>query len=381
MQCCCSTLCSCRVFGAAFYVGLIVPFILIYLFNWVIYIIILCTLVCKNCRNKGDKDTRKLVKQNLLAAVMLSVLFGLGWGIGLAATTGISNVGVRDFFSALFIICTAFQGVMVFCLQTVRSKEVRNTWSKWFYRATGKSISDFTMSTSGDRQRKTSSQPYDSSVPRKISTTSSYLDEGSGTLQHSVKKSLFGAKGITTQRFTSVTEMDEDEKAAEDLEMQPHGSPPISISLEGGQDDVFNEELVTSVFDGPETTNTTSKHSPLEQVNSELNKPASDTAPAQDDKDGTEDSCSASSSNKEETIEESQHTAATERQTETEPSSALDELPASASPVESSKHDETAVTESEQSGLVQAASAEMTTCDEEKIDPVESSSDEEPQKV
>ena len=163
--------------------------------------------------------------------------------------------------------------------------------------------------------------------------------------------------------------------------MRPHGSPPISISLEKGQDNVFNEELVTSVFDRPETTNTTSKHSPLEQVNSELDKPAADTDPAQDDKDGTEDSCSASSSNKEETAKESQHTAATERQTETEPSSALDELPASTSPEESSKHDETAVTESEQSGLVQAASAEMTTCDDEKIDPDESSSDEEPQKV
>ena len=206
--------------------------------------------------------------------------------------------------------------------------------------------------------------------------------EGSGTLQHSVKKSLFGAKGITTQRFTSVTEMDEDEKAAEDLEMQPHGSPPISISLEGGQDDVFNEELVTSVFDGPETTNTTSKHS-LRSSKSTLNLTNQQLTQPQHKMTRMEQKIAALLlvQTKKRPSKESQHTAATERQTETEPSSALDELPASASPVESSKHDETAVTESEQSGLVQAASAEMTTCDEEKIDPDESSSDEEPQKV
>ena len=81
--------------------------------------------------------------------------------------------------------------------------------------------------------------------------------------------------------------------------MRPHGSPPISISLERGQDDVFNEELVTIVFDRPETNNAFIEHSLLEQVNSELNKPAADTAPAQDDKDGRKDSCSAFSSNKE----------------------------------------------------------------------------------
>ena len=54
------------------------------------------------------------------------------------------------------------------------------------------------------------SQPYDSSAPRKISTTSAFsdVDESSGTLQRSVKKSLFGTKGITTQRFTSVSEIE-----------------------------------------------------------------------------------------------------------------------------------------------------------------------------
>ena len=63
---------------------------------------------------------------------------------------------------------------------------------------------------------------------------------------------------------------------------------------------------MTSVFDGLEMATTTSEHSLLEQVNSELKTPAADTAQAQDHKDGIEDS-SASSLNKEETINKSQH--------------------------------------------------------------------------
>ena len=360
------------MFGAAFYIGLIVPFILIYLFNWVIYIVILCTLVFRNCRKKADKDTRKLIKQNLLAAVMLSVLFGLGWGIGLAATTGIPNVGVRDFFSALFILCTAFQGVMVFCLQTVRSKEVRNVWSKWFYRATGRSVSDFTTSVS-DRQRKISSQPYDSSAPRKISTTSAYsdLDEGSGTLQRSVKKSLFGTKGITTQRFASVSELDEDEKTTENLEMRPKGSPPVAISLEEGQEDVFKEEITTSAFDGAEATIVTGEHLLLEQVDAELSEPADDTAQAQENKDEAEDS-STSGARKEETNEESSQA---ERQADTDP--ARDEVSPCASPEpERSNYDKTHETEQ-----ISLAQGQMNVCDEKDVDLNDSTSDEEPQKV
>ena len=131
----------CRVHGIPFYVGLIAPFIIIYLFNWVVYVIILCSLFCKcSCRKEDERSNRVTTRQQLIAAVILSVLFGLGWGIGLIATEGIRTKAVRDLFSALFIICTAFQGVMVFCLQTLRSKEVRNTWLSLFYRATGKNI-------------------------------------------------------------------------------------------------------------------------------------------------------------------------------------------------------------------------------------------------
>ena len=131
---------------------MIVPFVVIYVFNWIVYSVILFTLICKNCHKGGqDRKARVTTKQQLIAAVTLSVLFGLGWGIGLAATEGINVSAVRDTFSALFIIFTAFQGVMVFCLQTLRSKDIRMTWARWFKTATGKDMSGFT-STAGISQ-------------------------------------------------------------------------------------------------------------------------------------------------------------------------------------------------------------------------------------
>ena len=132
--------CRCRVHGIPFYVGLIAPFIIIYLFNWVVYVIILCSLFCKySCKKEDDdRSSRVRTRHQLISAVTFSVLFGLGWGIGLIATEGVQRKAVHYLFSAIFIICTAFQGVMVFCLQTLRSKEVKNTWFTLFYKATGK---------------------------------------------------------------------------------------------------------------------------------------------------------------------------------------------------------------------------------------------------
>ena len=208
----------CRAHGVSFYIGLIVPFVVIYVFNWVVYSIILFTLICKNYQ-KDDQDkikARVTAKQQLIAAVTLSVLFGLGWGIGLAATEGINVSAVRDIFSALFIICTAFQGVMVFCLQTLRSKDIRMTWARWFQKATGKDVSRFT-STAGVSQiwrnrrsanRKTSTQ--------QDSFTFKSNDYKMATLQRSVIE-----KTLPSEIITSIIE-DADENKSTKNSGEPH---------------------------------------------------------------------------------------------------------------------------------------------------------------
>ena len=58
-------------------------------------------------------------------AITLSVMFGLGWGIGLSATQDIhTNKTVRDMFGALFVITTVFHGLFIFMMECLLSNDV-----------------------------------------------------------------------------------------------------------------------------------------------------------------------------------------------------------------------------------------------------------------
>ena len=85
-----------------------------------------------------QKD-KKTIKQQLIIAMTLSSLFGLGWGIGLLATQDIySNKAAHDTVAALFILATTFHGVFIFIMHCLRSEKIKNVWKKWFFGVTGR---------------------------------------------------------------------------------------------------------------------------------------------------------------------------------------------------------------------------------------------------
>ena len=127
-----STNCSCRVYGYSFYIGLLVPFGAIYIMNWVIFILIFANLVCKsNVREETSKNgnLRKL-KENFMIALGLSLLFGMGWAIGLLATSDLPDA-VRYPAEWVFTLTTAFLGVYLFVLHVLKSQEARRLWKRW----------------------------------------------------------------------------------------------------------------------------------------------------------------------------------------------------------------------------------------------------------
>ena len=127
-----STNCSCRVYGYSFYIGLLVPFGVIYIMNWVIFILIFANLVCKsNVREETSKNgnLRKL-KENFMIALGLSLLFGMGWAIGLLATSDLPDA-VRYPAEWVFTLTTAFLGVYLFVLHVLKSQEARRLWKRW----------------------------------------------------------------------------------------------------------------------------------------------------------------------------------------------------------------------------------------------------------
>ena len=118
----------------------------------------------------------------------MSILFGLGWGIGLFATQDIhTNKIVQDLFAALFVILTAFHGLFIFIMHCLRSKEVRNTWKQWVFNVTGKDQKCYHIGTdnSGVAPKSFSSGKftYDNIILKKQSRSGE-----SGTLQSCEQK-------------------------------------------------------------------------------------------------------------------------------------------------------------------------------------------------
>ena len=129
-----STTCSCRVDGYSFYIGLLIPFGFIYIMNWVIFILILASLLCRpNVRKETNNsgNIRKL-KENFMIALGLSLLFGMGWAVGLLASSGLPPA-VRHPAEWIFTLASAFLGVYLFILYILRSAEARKFWKRLFF--------------------------------------------------------------------------------------------------------------------------------------------------------------------------------------------------------------------------------------------------------
>ena len=118
---------SCRSTGPPFWFGLILPFLLIYIFNWIVFIIIMTSIYKKS--KKQEKKVARTKKLTMIA-IGLSLLFGLGWAFGLSATS--SNVEEVTFaFQLIFSIFVGSQGLLIFIFHGIRSKNVSKQWKSW----------------------------------------------------------------------------------------------------------------------------------------------------------------------------------------------------------------------------------------------------------
>ena len=112
--------------------------------------IIMVSIIRKNCQRSSLKGSAKnpnsmiSSRQQFMITIALSILFGLGWGIGLLATEKTKNTSVRDMFASLFIIITSFHGLLIFIFHCARSKDAREEWLKWFFKATKSNLSQLT---------------------------------------------------------------------------------------------------------------------------------------------------------------------------------------------------------------------------------------------
>ena len=132
-----------------FWFGLIFPCVAVYLFNWVMFIIIIVCLVKnrKNVSSLHHKKKREL-KRLFFLVLGLSLVFGLGWGFGLLATS--SDIKELTFtFQILFSILIGSQGLLIFVFHVIRVPQARKQWKKLFIKLScNKSLRSYSVSSS-----------------------------------------------------------------------------------------------------------------------------------------------------------------------------------------------------------------------------------------
>ncbi|XP_019862297.1 PREDICTED: uncharacterized protein LOC109590854 [Amphimedon queenslandica] len=144
----------CRAFRAPFYIGMVVPFVIIYLFNCIIFVVIMVSLLHKthslklnDAKMKKDKDSKSFLKQQLIRAITLSILFGLGWGLGLLVTEDIyTSETLRDLIASVFVILTGFHGLFLLITYCLRSEEARHVWKNILFCGKDKEFSKLSLS-------------------------------------------------------------------------------------------------------------------------------------------------------------------------------------------------------------------------------------------
>ena len=97
------------------------------------FIFILASVIKHQSKINGQvrsNENTKVHRDNLIIALSLAAVFGLGWGFGLL-TTSSSIHGLTTTFQVIFSIFVGAQGVLLFLLHGVRNSDARGVWKGW----------------------------------------------------------------------------------------------------------------------------------------------------------------------------------------------------------------------------------------------------------
>ena len=120
---------------------MILPFLLVTIFNWIMFVLIMIS-ICGHTQapvaDKKEGSKIKAMQTHFTIAATLAVVFGLGWALGLAAT----SLPVKELtltFQILFSTFVGAQGVLLFMLHGVRNQDIRNIWIQCIFTFSQKS--------------------------------------------------------------------------------------------------------------------------------------------------------------------------------------------------------------------------------------------------
>ena len=113
---------------------MILPISFVTIFNWIMFVLIMIS-ICSHTQgpvsDKKEGSKIKAMQTNFTIAATLAVVFGLGWALGLAATS-LPMKELTFTFQTLFSIFVGAQGVLLFLLHGVRNQDIRKIWIHCF---------------------------------------------------------------------------------------------------------------------------------------------------------------------------------------------------------------------------------------------------------
>ena len=207
------------------------------------FVIFVSLLRKKNIsNNSAEQSFKRKLRRQFIVALALSLLFGLGWGVGMVATTSIPVVAVSYVLQAIFILLTSFQGILIFVMNCVRSSDAQNEWKRWIKIISCHKMDyeDYKKHLSGlvKYQHKGSAIPVSSTLPTK--TSKSHLE---GTLN--------GVSTLTNSTIETAMEVEKKDPSlgkqdlSVDKELPPHREDEDDDSTAG------HDENITLTFQNP----------------------------------------------------------------------------------------------------------------------------------
>lgn len=176
---------SCRAEKYPFWFGLVLPFVAIYIFNWIVFFLIMWSLL--KLKKHSAASNKLKIREKAIIAIGLATVLGLGWGFGLLATSS-GLQGLTLTFQIIFSIFVGCQGLFLFILHGVRSAEARKEWKLWYSTVSSKSMqlrSTILPSVLGQSSQTTSPNLYETSdfskgstLPRKNEASMSLAVDG-----------------------------------------------------------------------------------------------------------------------------------------------------------------------------------------------------------
>lgn len=116
--------------GWPFLLGILAPFGITYIFNLVVFVIVVVTVQRHRNRIHGKMFKPKNFMKTIVVTFVLAVMFGVGWIFGVLGSAGLGPV-ISKACQFTFIAVVGFQGCLIFLLQPCRSTDARDEWKSW----------------------------------------------------------------------------------------------------------------------------------------------------------------------------------------------------------------------------------------------------------